>query len=347
MKAFKLDIQNKNTKLTIQITIAIFCVLFIMYIFVWNNVKKQLVKVLNTNNAYCELQYNKIKVSGFPFILKSTVKNLEVKLLYKNKYTSIIFDKVIIRNLIFTKNVNILIKGNVHISNNINDTHGTFFVGEHDVDFSLDEVNKIGRIDTFIKNLSMEQYSSNDKLISKNVFDNLTVKFITIKDGDYENRTFRVNIDNIKTSTNDADLESNFEVIFSNIKEIKDGQLVKIRNVIDTFNFNDITNNFAININGNYEADAYVKMAMVDINGNISNYNYLISAINNNSTFLIDKNKVSTVVQVLELIPQNEKDTETEKYYNIRSNTNSKKLYINNIEINEIVKQLLFGNDIE
>ena len=45
MKAFKLDIQNKNTKLTIQITIAIFCVLFIMYIFVWNNVKKQLVKV--------------------------------------------------------------------------------------------------------------------------------------------------------------------------------------------------------------------------------------------------------------------------------------------------------------
>ena len=347
MKAFKLDIQKDNTKTILtSILVAIF-VLFIIYVFVWNNVKKQLIKFLNTNSVYCELKYNKLKVGGFPFILKSTVKDLEVKILYKNKHTSIVFDEVVIRNLIFTKNVNILFKGNAHINNNINNTRGTFFIGKHDVDFSLDEINKIGRIDTFIKNLTMEQYSSNDKLISKNVFDNLTVKFITIKDGDYENRTFRVNIDNIKTSTNDADLESNFEVIFSNIKEIKDGQLVKIRNVIDTFNFNDITNNFAININGNYEADAYVKMAMVDINGNISNYNYLISAINNNSSFLIDKNKVSTAVQVLELIPQNDKNTETDRYYNIRTNTSSKKVYVNDVEINEIVKQLLFGNDIE
>lgn len=343
MKAFKLDTQNENTKVVLYMVVAVVCILFLSYVFVWNNVKKQLVRVLNTNNAYCELQYSKIKVRGFPFILKGIVKSLEVKLLYKDKYTSLIFDEVVIRNLIFTKNINVLFKGNIHIKNNMNDTYGIFFIDKHDVDFSLDEINKIGRIDTFIKSLTMEQYSASDKLVSKNTFNNLTIKLITIKDGDYENRTFRVNVDNMKTSTTDADLESNFEVIFSNIKEIKDGELVKIRNVIDTVNFNDITNNYAINIKGNYEADAYVKMALANIDGNILNYNHLVSAINNKSSFLIDRNKMSAFVQILELIPQNERDTETERYYNIRTNTNSKKIYINDIEINEIVKQLLFG----
>lgn len=349
MRAFKRDVENSSAKLLYVAIIVIFVVICSVYVLVWNEVKKQVINVLNTDNAHYEFGYDKISVSGFPIILKTKVKNLEVKFLYKNRNVSFIFDELSIRNFIFTKNVNILFNGNIIIKNSIDgdEIYNKIIIGEHDIRFSLDGNNLINSIDAFFKNMEIQNIVKEQSVLSNKLV-NASLKLITIIDQEYQNRTFRLNIDSINTDVgSDKKLESNFEVIFSNIKEYEYDKLVKIRNVIDTFVFNDISNNYSINISGDHISDSYVKSAKINLDASILNYDYLVSAINKDADFLVSKDTVYKLIQILELVPKNSKDTQSEKYYSIKSDTKSRRFFINDVDVNDIIRKLIFKNDID
>lgn len=347
MRAIKKNEQRKSINLLLLLISVILFIVILSYMFIWKEVKQHIVKILNTNNVYYEVSYDKIDVAGFPFIIKTTVNNLRVKVINKSYTLSINFDKLKIRNLIFTKNINLLVDGVITIKNNQNENYSKISIGNHTIDFDLDSEFKANNIDAFISNLIIKNYKDNINNLTNNL-NNTTLKLITTNDIDYENKTIRINIDDIKTIFKDKDniLESNFEIIFSNIREYNNNNIVSMKNLVDTFVFNDISNNYSLNLEGNYNVNSYTRSGILDANVSIMNYNYLISAINNDSDFLFDKNLLLNGVQILELIPKNNKDTKTERHYNIKSDTNNKKFFINNVEINRLIQQLIFKNDI-
>lgn len=346
MRAFRNEEKsNIFSKYYKSILICFFIVLvFIFYAIVWMEIKNRIIKILNINNAKYELKYDNIKVSGFPVVLNGKIDNLEVKILKNNSSVKILFDRILIRNFIFTKNVNINFLGNIKIINTEGKINNTLTLGKHIIEFSLDKNNKIDSFDSFVEKIANENYLDG-KLTTTSELNNVTLKFVTVNDFEYKDKTMRINIDSIISKNDNNTIESNFELIFSNVSEYKGEDIVSVRNKIDTFVFNDITNNYSISIDGGYSVSSYTRSSKIDLSGKITNYNYLISAVNKEKVLLFDKDLVSNFVQVLELIPRSEKDTRTDRYFTINTDTKAKSFYINNIDINKLITKLMFKNE--
>lgn len=331
MKTSFREIDNKNIFL---LPILIILFVFFVYIFVWFKVKSFVINYLdNFYSANVELKYGSVRVSGFPFILNISIKDLKVTVLTGGINSDIIIENILVKNLIFTKKANLSFDGKVYLYSK---NSGKYISIDNDnIDIYFNKNGKLENIDGFIYSI---MFASNNENVA--AVNNATIKMVTSNDHDYVNRTFRFNTDQIKYGD---DNESNFEIILSNIIEKNNGNVVAVKNVLDTFSFNDITNNYNISISGDSNANLLLKTSPLNLLFTINNYNSLIKALNDeNSQFLLNKEKISQVIQVLQFIPKNDKDTVNVKNYDFSIDLITKKTYINGQDVVNVVKEFLF-----
>ncbi|MDR2077355.1 MAG: hypothetical protein LBP39_00105 [Rickettsiales bacterium] len=166
------------------------------------------------------------------------------------------------------------------------------------------------------------------------------------KTKDQINTAIRVNIDAIYNRAENIVLESNFELIASNTREIDEyGNVNSIAINIEKSNFNDIANNFGVDISGNYRVSAYVGAGKADFEFKIINFKSLVNSLNKpNSEFpIFGKKSINDLVQLLELMPKNPKDTNYDRYYRITSDLISKKVTVNGVDLNSLLQELFTG----
>lgn len=330
MRASFKEINSKNVFI-----IPIVIILFVLasYITIWFKIKNTIVNYIDSfYSPRFSFTYDSISVSGFPFIIKTKIKNFNIGIKTSIGSSSIIFENLIVKNVIFTKKANISVDGKIYLYGK--DSNKYVLVNNDNIDVFFDKKWSLESLDGFINNLV---FVNVDRKIDLN---NTTIKLITTQDYDYKNRTIRLNIDQIKY---DNKGEANFEFIYSNILEKNNNQLVSIKNIVDVFSFNDITNNYNISAKLDNNISILTKQSPLNIELSINNYNSLIRSINNpNSVFLFKKDDISNFVQFMTIIPKNNKDTVNNKYYNLSMDLITKKTYINNMDAVNLIQKILF-----
>ena len=329
--------EDIDTKKIFILPLIILLLIIVIYLIAWFKVKNYVINKINDfYHSSVSLSYSSIKSSGFPFIIKTQIKDFTINIKSNIGDTSIIFENFVIKNLIFTKKANISFAGKIYLDGK--DSNAFIVVNNDNIDISLDKQGSIDSLDGFIYNLSLVE---DDYKVDVN---NITLKLITSHDYNYINRTFRFNTDQIKYDSN----ESNFEFIFSNIVEKNsDNKIIALKNIVDVFSYNDISNNFNISLKADNNADLRTTKSPLNIKLTINNYNSLINSINNkDSVFLFnDKDKLSKLVQMLSIIPSNNEDTVNIKYYDFSMDLISKETYINGLSFQELLQKLLFMNE--
>ena len=329
--------EDIDTKKIFILPLIILLLIIVIYLIAWFKVKNYVINKINDfYHSSVSLSYSSIKSSGFPFIIKTQIKDFTINIKSNIGDTSIIFENFVIKNLIFTKKANISFAGKIYLDGK--DSNAFIVVNNDNIDISLDKQGSIDSLDGFIYNLSLVE---DDYKVDVN---NITLKLITSHDYNYINRTFRFNTDQIKYDSN----ESNFEFIFSNIVEKNsDNKIIALKNIVDVFSYNDISNNFNISLKADNNADLRTTKSPLNIKLTINNYNSLINSINNkDSVFLFnDKDKLSKLVQMLSIIPSNNEDTVNIKHYDFSMDLISKETYINGLSFQELLQKLLFMNE--
>ena len=329
--------EDIDTKKIFILPLIILLLIIVIYLIAWFKVKNYVINKINDfYHSSVSLSYSSIKSSGFPFIIKTQIKDFTINIKSNIGDTSIIFENFVIKNLIFTKKANISFAGKIYLDGK--DSNAFIVVNNDNIDISLDKQGSIDSLDGFIYNLSLVE---DDYKVDVN---NITLKLITSHDYNYINRTFRFNTDQIKYDSN----ESNFEFIFSNIVEKNsDNKIIALKNIVDVFSYNDISNNFNISLKADNNADLRTTKSPLNIKLTINNYNSLINSINNkDSVFLFnDKDKLSKLVQMLSIIPSNNEDAVNIKYYDFSMDLISKETYINGLSFQELLQKLLFMNE--
>jgi hypothetical protein len=161
---------------------------------------------------------------------------------------------------------------------------------------------------------------------------------------DHVNTAIKLNIDALNNKVGDKILESNFELIASNMRDFdSNGSVNTIEIAIEKSSYNDITNNFGLDVNGSYRISAYTRSAKADFELKIINFKSLITSLNKtDSEFpIFSKKSLNDTVQLLELMPTNPKDTKYDRYYRITSDIASKKATINGVDLNSFIQKLL------
>ena len=200
--------EDIDTKKIFILPLIILLLIIVIYLIAWFKVKNYVINKINDfYHSSVSLSYSSIKSSGFPFIIKTQIKDFTINIKSNIGDTSIIFENFVIKNLIFTKKANISFAGKIYLDGK--DSNAFIVVNNDNIDISLDKQGSIDSLDGFIYNLSLVE---DDYKVDVN---NITLKLITSHDYNYINRTFRFNTDQIKYDSN----ESNFEFIFSNIIE--------------------------------------------------------------------------------------------------------------------------------
>lgn len=322
---------NSRNVFIIPIIIALF--IFISYIVVWFKIKNTIVDYIDSfYSPRFSFTYDSISVSGFPFIIKTKIKDFNIGIKTSIGSSSVVFENLVIKNVIFTKKANISVDGKIYLYGK--DSNKYVLVNNDNIDVSFDKKWNLETMDGFINNLVFVNINRKIDL------NNTTIKLITTHDYNYKNRTIRFNVDQIKY---DNKGEANFEFIYSNILEKKDDKLVSIKNIIDVFSFNDITNNYNVSAKLDNNISILAKQSPLNIELSINNYNSLIRSINNpNSVFLFNKDDISNLIQFMTIIPKNNKDTVNNKYYNISMDLITKKTYINNMDAVDLIQKILF-----
>lgn len=342
------NIKENSYRSVLFLTLAVVVFLAVVYIVATVKIKKAIIDSVNKiGNNYIEFNYEKIKVSVYPFFIKTTLSNINVDAgVSGGDSIRINISQIIARNILFSKEIDIKLPEKMKISIN-NEVNSEIIIGENYTNLVLGDKYTIKNVDFFSNFLELTN------TINKNVklkFENITFKIIKLMEADYTNTTTRFNIDKISTKITDKniEIENNLEIILSNIKEFDSTRnVVNINNIIDTFNFSDITNNYAFNIHGSYSAGRLDRNISVDMEMEIVNYNYLISALNHKGEqYFLNKAKLSNLVQLLELVPANEKNTKSNRYYKIIGNSSSKVLLLNNEDFNNIVKKVFYKNNL-
>ncbi|MDR2778285.1 MAG: hypothetical protein LBB13_02155 [Rickettsiales bacterium] len=179
-------------------------------------------------------------------------------------------------------------------------------------------------------------------------FDSMKNFSLTVSNDDktknHTNTTIKLNIDFINSKVEKGVLESNFELVISSIKDFdKNGNVASIEIAVDKSNFNDITNNFGLDVNGSYMVSARTRSGKADFEFRVINFRSLISSLNRaDSEFpVFGKKSLGDIVQLLELIPANPKDTKYDRYYRLSSDIVSKTATINGIDINNFMQGLI------
>lgn len=343
MRLEKKEIEETNSNLVLLVIAIILLLISALYFFAVGKIKKKVVNAIeNVNNNYIEISYKKLKISPFPIFIKIRFYDLDVKIESKENKINLTLPEITFKNLMFTRDVNVILPKNGKLIDPRDKKMDVAF-DQHYINFSLDKELKISGIDAFVKKITLK-YTENAKTISDLM--NITFKTIKLASDEYINTTTRFDIDKIGVKLGDSEIEneSNFEIVISNLKELDSTKkVISMTNLIDTFTYNDITNNYALGLKGNFNADNLTKNLTADVELEISNYNSLVRTINNkNSYLLFDKAKISNFIQMLELAPENDKNTNSNKYYKVVVNMKTKLLLINNANINDLIKNMFY-----
>ncbi len=345
MRVERKDFEEKNNlNIIFLIFVSILLLLLITYFTITIKIKKKIVKgIENINNNYVEISYKKLNIIPTPIFVKIKFSNFNIKLETEDGKMNFEFNDLIVKKSMFTKDVNIILPEKATL-NNFQKQKLDILFGKNYINLSLNKNLGIDNIDSAADQITLESKSNNNKIVSK--FMNMTFRTIKVASDEYVNMTSRFNIDKITTKLNDEEFESesNIEIVVSNIKELDSTkEIISVTNLIDTFIYNDISNNYAIELKGNFNADRLTKNLTIDTELEIKNYNSLIRAINNKDIYhFVNKNKISSFIQILELAPESDKNTENNKYYKVIGNSLNKLLLINNVNINEIMKNMFY-----
>ncbi|MDR1498943.1 MAG: hypothetical protein LBS34_01490 [Rickettsiales bacterium] len=342
---------ESSGKRYIFVLLAIFSVV-LTYIYLWFKVKRELIESMKVDDSYFELKHGDISVNGFPFFVKSKIKDIEFSMLSKENKITFKTKELQINNLIFTKNMNIVLRNSVDVLFNGNLVLQIRLKENDDaivIDMSLKDNRTISNLETHIKEFTITDIGKmKGDFMTENTLKNFVLKVIGVENDDYNNLTVRVAADQILTKiiSKNIQIENNFELIFSTTKEFDaNGKIARIKTDVDTLVLNDITNNYAIGASGQYSIDMVTKNIESNADFKVKNFNSLIVMLNDkNAYFLIKKSNLSNVLQVLELAPADSRDTSSDKYYKIAVSLKTKQILINGDDLNQIIKKVMFSN---
>lgn len=344
MKAIKKNLKE-TSKYGLILLVIIVIFIFLLSKFFSTKIKKNILDAIDGfSNNYIELNYDDVKVSVNPAIIKIKIVKPKILVDVNGKKMEFNMEEILVKNTTFTKNFNVFLPNKIELIAIGGDKNEIILEGNA-MEFKLNKDYSLNNFDSFAQKLAIENVENSDVVVS---LENLAIRIINITSEDYKNKTFRINIDKIikKNLRKNIEAESNFELVVSNMKEVDaEKDIVAITNLIDTFTFNDITNNYAFRINGNYNADKSTKNLGVDIELEVANYNSLISALNNKEDdYFLNKSQINEFIQILELIPDNKKNTESNKYYKIVGDLINKSLFLNDEDVNVLIRKLLYRN---
>lgn len=314
-----------------------------MYICMWFIVKNKVISILSNKSSQYDIEYDELSVRLFPFSMESKINNLRFTILNKKVKFTISFGQLVARNILFSKNITLSI-------NKINYTRegydGSIELIDDNMRFTIGKDNILKNVNLEAKEINILEKDIKENNIIETIIGGFLFKTVNIDSKNYASITLKFNMDSIISKKDDKQIESNFEFIFSNMHDIDShGKIVSVETEIDNISYNDITNNFGFNINGNYKISQEKGLGKIYLNGKIINYNSLVSAINRSDSFFVFKKElISNFVQALKLIPANEKDTIYDKNYTLVADMTSKKMTINDIDLNEFLQSFLFKN---
>ena len=187
----------------------------------------------------------------------------------------------------------------------------------------------------------------NSQVIS---FENLFfIQVSVLSDDNILNVAYKVNCDKILLATRDKNknvLENNFEASLSVLTELdeENKKPVGLEITLEKFTFNDITNNFGIDVNGVALVNLLTKKFNSDARAKLINNISLTKSINNPKSEYIffTREQMSSYVELLSFVPANNKDTAFTKYYDVRFNSDGLNT-INNKYIKTLVQEVFYN----
>ncbi|GHU27654.1 hypothetical protein FACS1894152_4560 [Bacilli bacterium] len=306
-------------------------------------------KILGGKTHFYSVQNAEISSKVSLFKMETNVKNLDILFTNtkkKEKY-NLIFKELVVKNSLFSKRFFVRIIGNIDINNKNSNLIS--------VDLTGDSINFIPNKHSFIpeyadikiKKINVKQLKAKESEVT-HVMSGFSIDVDSDYAKSYANTTTRININAIDTRKNDKNFESNFEIVFSNIRNLDaNGRVINVETEIETILYNDITNNYGLNLTGNYNINASGRVGKIDVELKLINSYSLTVALNKPTSDFIffDRRSISEALQILSLVPPNPKDTENDKYYKFSADPGGKVTKLNGVNANDITRNLLFVND--
>lgn len=328
--------------------IAFLVVLCSVYVFCWKKQTQEVVKVLdrystNSNGKY-EVTYGSVSTSGFA-ILNTKINNLRIRTIANKAEMVSTIKQVNIRRLMFTQNANIKFKDDV-IETSIGDDQFDLQFSENMILNIFVNHNKTFNMD-FSDNGMKVINKLNNQVIS---FENLFFKQVSVlSDDNILNVAYKVNCDKILLTPHEKNkkvLENNFEASLSVLSELdeENKKAVGLEITLEKLTFNDITNNFGIDVNGVALINLLTKKFNSDIKAKIINNISLTKSVNNPASEYIffTREQLSSYIELLSFIPDSGRDTVFTKYYDIRFNSEGLNT-INNKDIKTLIQEVFYN----
>jgi hypothetical protein len=331
---------SDSAKQNYYFLISVLIIFIIAYMYILDKYKKHVVDFLSKKNSNYELTYSSVSSGGL-FFITNRINNLQIRTLKDNKEYVLKLNNIYVKNLIFTKVFTILLDDKIEMKDFDGEIYILNISKDNNTIIELDSSNKLKNLNAYIQEIYLKYQE--DKMSIKNFMVNL-IKITTYDD--IVNNTAKVSSDSVIFDFKDEDgttknYEINFDLLVSSIGEIgSNGKLIGRNTIIEKGILNDISNNFAFNVDGEVKNNILLNSVSIAANLKIINYNSLIRTINSGKYFLINKDYLSSFIEILGLIPQNVKNTASNKFYEIKYNTASKQFTINNIEGVNIIKSL-------
>jgi hypothetical protein len=304
---------------------------------------------LDQRTAAYSISYEDISMSPKLFGWEVSVSNLRV-LLYGNKHIAetVVFKKILIRNLLFSKKLLItIVEGTTLETNNadaVPNNEGSVF----DIDF-VDNVitmtlakkwKSISKLDMKVNRIKIG-YKTEDTL----GLDNFSLNTVSSQTKNHGNFLIKMNIDAIKfREKTDKSSEANLEFAIRGDSELgSDGRIIAVNIKVENFLLNNVSGNFGFSVVGNLALSQITEMILVDGELKIINFNsFLASAETEGGGFsFLNRTAMSNLIQIINIIPENQKNTDSEKYYRFIWNLTSKKIIINDVDSVEIFKKFI------
>ena len=312
---------NSGYNIFIIVVVVILVIIFFGYLAFWNITASRLKKSLD--NSY-GLTYDKISVRGFPL-------RIDVKITNLNKVVNDNFDFQVkhleFNSIILKRHNDIKFDGITVFDKKLNKPFE--LDGEYNLKFSINK-DKDFEIVVDAKNLK-----------AKNGFflENFLFNMVRINENSEENNKYIVNL-----VIPAFEKKNKNKVNKGNLEVSLDGRETEIFNKknltfkIDEFTFNDLSNSYAIKLDGtfNFFVDNIKSFRFNKVNIKVINYNNFVRSINKDES-VIPGVYFKRFIEILELAPRNLNDGNGERNFQLEMDRKMKFL-INNRNIIDMIK---------
>jgi hypothetical protein len=335
-------ITNESNKRNYFALGSILIIFLFLYGYFLGKYKEYLVEFLNKKSSNYDVSYSSIRSSGL-LIIDSKIKDLRVRIIDKDKEYFLNVENVNVKSLAFSKTFKISLGGRFEMTDHTKTPFNLSISKDNEAIIELDASKKIKNLEIFFPEISFAEEEEN--IAIKNL--SASVIKITTYD-DIVNSVIKAGSDSIIFEFKDEknankNYETNFELLISVINELNaNGKSVNQDLSIEKFVFNDISNNFAFNVDGNIKSNFILNNANATVNLKLINYNSMVRMINNSDKyFILDKKFLSTLIEILNMIPANSQNTPSNKFYTLKYSTATRSFTINNVNGETAIRSLL------